>query len=151
VGYDEMVIRHDQEVQAVSSSTNVSPRDDSSAANENARVSPAGHRSRLNQALAWVGIVAGGLFIVSAIFFSGFFLSRISDGHWREHPAPGPMACCSEMKPGDQMHPDAMMGPGGQMTPGEMKPGETKPGGMMGPGGPIGPAPQSPTPSSPRP
>lgn len=33
----------------------------------------AGRPSRLSQALAWVGIVAGGLFIVAAIFFSGFF------------------------------------------------------------------------------
>ena len=34
-----------------------------------------GRVSRLNQALAWVGIVAGGLFIVAVIFFSGFFLN----------------------------------------------------------------------------
>ena len=32
--------------------------------------------SRLNQALAWVGIVAGGLFVVGAIFFSGYFLNE---------------------------------------------------------------------------
>jgi hypothetical protein len=36
--------------------------------------SPRHQSSRLNHALAWVGIVAGGLFIVAAIFFSGFFL-----------------------------------------------------------------------------
>ena len=105
--------------------------------------------SRLNQALAWVGIVAGGLFIVAAIFFSGFLLSWSLGGPWGNHMGPGPMACCSQMKPGEQMmkpeeqmKPGAMMGPGSQMTPGKMMPG-----GMMGP------APQSPTtsPSTPRP
>jgi hypothetical protein len=73
--------------------------------------------SRLNQALAWVGIVAGGLFIVAAIFLSGYFLN------WSEHMHMGmshaPMAheqkdCCADMKPGD-MKPGAMgpemMGP----------------------------------------
>jgi hypothetical protein len=91
--------------------------------------------SRLNQALAWVGIVAGGLFIVAAIFFSGFLLSWSLGGPWGNHMGPGPMACCSQMKPEEQMGP-------GKMTPGNMMPG-----GMMGP------APQSPTtsPSTPRP
>ena len=83
-------------------------------------------RSRLNQALAWVGIVAGGLFIVAGIFLSGFFLS------WSEHMhmqmgmgmTHAPMGheskdCCADMKPGD-------------MKPGDMKPGAMGPG-MMGP------------------
>jgi hypothetical protein len=76
--------------------------------------SPRRQSSGLNQALAWVGIVAGGLFIVAGIFFSGFFLS------WSEHMGMGHMAmghdsmdCCSHMKPGDHMmKPGAMMGPG---------------------------------------
>ena len=89
---------------------------------DHSAVAPAGH-SRLNQALAWVGIVAGGLFIVAAIFFSGFFLN------WSEHMHMGmghaTMAkeakdCCADMKPGDMM------------KRGEMKPGEPGPG-MMGP------------------
>ena len=87
------------------------------------------HRSsRLYQALAWVGIVAGGLFVVAGIFLAGFGLS------WSEHMHmgtghPAPMAkeskdCCADMKPGEK--------------PGDMKPGdhEMKPGamqGMMGP------------------
>lgn len=103
--------------------------------------------SRLNQALAWVGIAAGGLFIVAAIFFSGFGLSWSLDGHWGGHPAP--MDCCDKMKPGEQMKPGAMMGPEGQMKPGGMMPGMT-----MAPGGMMGPSPQSPTtatPSTPRP
>jgi hypothetical protein len=94
--------------------------------------------SRLNQALAWVGIVAGGLFIVAAVFFSGFFLSWSLNGSGHDHKVPAPMACCADMKPGEQMKPGAMMAPGAQMKPGEMMPG-----GMMGP------APQSPTPASP--
>jgi hypothetical protein len=79
-------------------------------------------RSRLNQALAWVGIVAGGLFVVGAIFLAGFFLN------WSEHMhmqmGQAAMAheskdCCAEMKPGD-------------MKPGQMKPGAMGPE-MMGP------------------
>ena len=127
--------------------TDVSPpADDPGVTTEQPKNSQ--HRtSRLNQALAWVGIVAGGLFIVAAVFFSGFFLS------WSEHMGMGHMSmghgssmdCCSQMKPGEQMmkpgehmKPGAMMVPGSQMTPGEMMPG-----GMMGP------APQSPSTASP--
>jgi hypothetical protein len=84
--------------------------------------------SRLNQALAWVGIVAGGLFIVSAIFFSGFFLSSGLGGPHHGHMGSGTMACCSEMKADEHMKPGGMMGPG-QMMPGPM----------------MGPASQSPT------
>lgn len=95
---------------------------------DHSAVAPARH-SRLNQALAWVGIVAGGIFIVAAIFFSGFFLN------WSEHMHMGmghaTMAkeakdCCADMKPGE------MMKPGGMMKSGDMKPGEMGPG-MMGP------------------
>jgi hypothetical protein len=118
----------------------------------------AGRRpSRLNQALAWVGIVAGGLFVVAAIFFSGFFLSwGIGGGH---HAGPDKMDCCSQMKPGDHMAQGAMTGPGGpkapsgQMGPGSaMTPGQMMPGMTMGPGATMGP--QSPTaspPNTPRP
>jgi hypothetical protein len=111
-----------------------------------------GHPSRLNQALAWVGIVAGCLFIVAAIFFSGFFVSWSMGGH---HMGPGEMGCCSQMKPGDHMAQGPMMGPGGPKTPsGQMTPGQMMPGMSMGPGGMMGPSPQSPTtspPSTPRP
>ena len=82
--------------------------------------------SRLNQALAWVGIVAGGLFIVAAIFLSGFFLNWSEHAHMRM--GMGDMAtaheskdCCVDMKPGE-------MKPGGHM----MKPGAMGPE-MMGP------------------
>lgn len=112
----------------MTSPTDASPSTDdlrlSTEQSKNCRPRP----TRLNQALAWVGIVAGGLFIVAAIFFSGFFLSWSLGGPGGAHKGPGSMACCSEMKPGEQM-----------------KPGEMMPGGMMGP------ASQLPTPPSPNP
>lgn len=40
-------------------------------------------RSRLGAAAAWVGIVAGVVFIVAVIFFSGFILGAHSGGHHR--------------------------------------------------------------------
>lgn len=99
----------------------------------------AARNPRLYQALAWVGIVAGVLFTVAVIFFSGFFLGRASDGHgWHRGYQ------------GGQMRPDGQMGGGCpmmQMQPGGMQPGGMQPGGM-GPGGMKGPAssPMMPTP-----
>jgi hypothetical protein len=73
--------------------------------------------SRLNQALAWVGIVAGGLFVVGAIFLSGFFLNWSEHAHMQMgHAAMAHESkdCCPDMKPGE-MKPGAMepemMGP----------------------------------------
>jgi hypothetical protein len=86
--------------------------------------------NRLNQAVAWVAIVAGVVFVVGAIFFTGFFLGRHSgvDGgrsHGRSmylhHP---------RMEPG--MMPPPVMAPG-MMPPPGMAPG------MMAP--PAGPSP----------
>ena len=71
--------------------------------------------SRLNQALAWVGIVAGGLFVVGAIFFSGFFLNWSEHMHMgMSHAAMGHESkdCCADMKPGDMKPGDHMMKPG---------------------------------------
>ncbi len=82
--------------------------------------------SRLNQVAAWVAIVAGIVFIVGSVFFTGFFLGRHSGhgGGWHHRGG-------AEMQfrggPG-------MMGPG--MGPGMMGPGMMGPGrgpGMMGP------------------
>jgi len=91
----------------------------------------AGHRnSQLYRALAWVGIVAGVVFIVAVVFFSGFFAARATGGYgWHRGPQ------------GGQMQPGAPMGGGCpmmQMQPGGMGPGGMGPGGMsggMGPGG----------------
>ena len=90
------------------------------------------HRpSRLYQTLAWVGIIAGVLFIVAMIFFSGVFLGRMSGGYhgWhRGHPN-GSMDC-------PMMEHGGMMGPGGMGHGGMMGPGGMDHGGMMGPGQP---------------
>jgi hypothetical protein len=130
------------------------PADDSGVTTERAK-NTGPRSSRLNQALAWVGIVGGGLFIVAAIFLAGFFLSSSLGGPWGDHVGSGRMACCDNMKPGDQMKPGAMMGPDGHMTPGGMMPPNSHmtPGAMM-PGGTMGPVPQSPAttaPNGPRP
>jgi hypothetical protein len=87
--------------------------------------------SRLNQALAWVGIVAGVVFIVAVVFFSGFVIGKHSGGHgqWGHH-----------MRGVHVFHrggPPPMMGPGMWMGPGG-------PGGPTAPGGPMGPGPQGP-------
>lgn len=64
-------------------------------------------RNRAGSILAWVGIVAGVVFIVAVVFFSGFFIGRSSSGNFR-----------------DGYHqPGMMMGPG-QMGPGQMGPNQ---------------------------
>lgn len=82
--------------------------------------------TRLNQVAAWVAIVAGLVFIVGAVFFSGYFLGRHSGGYhgW---------GCHRGMEMGQRGGPMMPMGPGP---------------GMMGPG--MGPGPAQP-PSSPAP
>ena len=47
---------------------------------------------RLYQVVAWVGIVAGVVFIVAVVFFSGFFLGRHmgpAHGHFGSHHGRG--------------------------------------------------------------
>jgi hypothetical protein len=97
---------------------------------DDASTTHAARPSRVIQALAWVGIVAGGLFIVAAIFLSGFFLD------WSEHAhmQMGHSAMANESK-------DCCAG----MKHGDMKPGEMMPGGMMSP------QPTSAPPNTPRP
>jgi hypothetical protein len=95
-----------------------------------------GGRSRLNQAAAWVGIVAGTLFIVAVIFFSGFFFAWPGSHHGDAGD------CCAHMGAGKMMNAEHMAGPGqmapGQMGPGQTAPGQTGPSGMM-PGGVMSP------------
>jgi hypothetical protein len=102
---------------------------------------PKDRPNRVYQAAAWVGIVAGVVFIVGAIFISGFVLGRHS-GHggdrdgFRHHVGvmmpPPPMGAPDGRGPG--------MGPG-MMGPGMMGPDGP---GMRGPGG--GPSASQPTP-----
>lgn len=109
--------------------------------------------NRLGQALTWVGIVAGVLFIVAVVFFTGFFLGRSSGGSYRWHEDYGRGCYAGQTGPGGMMGPGSqggMMGPGsrgGMMGPGSQ-------GGMMGPGQmPPGYGSPNPTtsPSAPRP
>jgi hypothetical protein len=77
--------------------------------------------------LLWVGIVAGVVFIVAVVFFSGFFIGRSSSCHYDNYDRDG------------------------AEHPGMMLPGQTGPYGPMGPGmmGPWGPGQQWPTPTTP--
>jgi hypothetical protein len=89
--------------------------------------------SRLGQAAAAVGIVAGVVFIVGAIFFSGYFLGSRSEAHR------GPQVMRCEMEgSGEGKGGMGGMGPGGM--------------GPMGPSQPPSSTSTSPTaPSTPRP
>ncbi len=77
--------------------------------------------NRLYQAAAWVGIVAGTVFVVAMIFFSGFVLGKNvgGDGHFGRH---GETSMFERQGPG--MHRDGpdrpgMMWPGGPGGPGQ--------------------------------
>ena len=91
--------------------------------------------NRLNQVLAWVGIVAGVLFIVAAIFFSGLFIGKTTGGYYNWHRGydagqmqpGGSMGSCPMKGHGGMMGPGGKMGPGGEMGPGQMGPGERSP------------------------
>jgi hypothetical protein len=87
--------------------------------------------NRLYQAVAWVAIVAGTIFIVGAVFFTGFALGRHSGGHggWHHHHGGGGDSGQQFHHHGDGMMPG--FGPWGPGGPGG------GPGGLGGgPGGP---------------
>ncbi|ORA34585.1 hypothetical protein [Mycobacterium aquaticum] len=88
--------------------------------------------NRLFQALAWVGIAAGTVFIVAVVFGTGFFLGAHSGGGHHHHGGGG------WERPGMMFHHHGgwgQGGPGQQGGPGA--PGQGGPG--FGPGGPAGP------------
>jgi hypothetical protein len=94
--------------------------------------------SKVTQVAAWVGIVAGVVFIVGAIFFSGFVLGAHSGNGGRHHG--GPETSMHRQGP-PPMFPGPMMRPG----PGFVFPGG--PGGFPGGPGMEGrQSPESPTP-----
>lgn len=103
--------------------------------------------SRLNQVAAWVGIIAGIVFIVGSVFFAGYFLGRHSGGGWHHNRGGAQM----DGRGGPPMMP---MGPG-MMGPGMMGPDRPGMGPGMGPDrdGVPGPAqpPAPPSPPVPRP
>lgn len=92
--------------------------------------------SGLYRVLAWVGIIAGVLFIVSVVFFSGFFLGKHSGGGFG-HPG---------HHLGRGMH---FFHRGGPMGPWPGQGGQ--PGNQVGPGVPPGPPPPPPTVPAPQP
>ncbi|MCA2247868.1 hypothetical protein JF729_08695 [Mycobacterium intracellulare] len=73
--------------------------------------------SRLGQAAAVVGITVGVVFIVGAVFFSGFFLGS----RWEHHNGPQVMRCEMGGSGGGM---GGMMGPGGMGPMGPMGPGQ---------------------------
>jgi hypothetical protein len=83
--------------------------------------------SLLSQALAWVGIIAGVVFVVAVVFFSGLLLGWSSEGYGghfgrpANHMTPGGMSnSCPMMGSGK------MMGPSGTTSP-SSAPGTTAP------------------------
>ncbi|KAB7753836.1 hypothetical protein MMUC44124_23955 [Mycolicibacterium mucogenicum DSM 44124] len=113
---------------------------------------PVEHKpSKLNKVLAWVGIVAGIVFIVATIFFSGFVLGAHSGGGhhgWHKHHRGQDTAEFREghgPRGGGMWHP---MFPGGPGWQGPSGPGWQGPGGQ-GPGGPGPQAPGQPGPAQP--
>lgn len=71
--------------------------------------------SRLGQTAAWVGIVAGVVFVVAVVFFSGLMLGRSSDGFGWRHDGGADW-------PGGRAGTCPMMSNGGMMRPGEIGP-----------------------------
>lgn len=80
------------------------PLDPGSSGGAEQNVARDGKRTGLNRALAWVGIVAGAVFVVAVVFFSGFFLNWSSGGQGNgHHMGPTSMSCCDQMQPGHPM------------------------------------------------
>jgi hypothetical protein len=95
-------------------------------------------RNRLNAVLALVGIIAGTVFIIAVVFFSGFILGAHAGGGHHHHGEDGHHWHGSSMSHRGGPPMGQWQSPGG--------PGMMGPGGQMGPGGPFGPgATQSPT------
>lgn len=101
-------------------------------------------RSRLSTVAAWVGIVAGVVFIVAVVFFSGFILGAHSGGHRGGHHHGGGNHQFGMIHRGP---PPMFGGPGG----GFQRPPFGGPGSQPGgPGSqPGGPGAQSPSPTAP--
>src|SRR5215217_2892966 len=94
-------------------------------------------RNRLTATAAWVGIVAGVVFIVAVIFFSGFILGAHSGGHHRGGHGDGDRGFAIFHRDGPP--PMFPMGPRGEFQ----RPGQD----FEPPFGPGGPNFQSPPPS----
>jgi len=75
-------------------------------------------RGRLTAVAAWVGIVAGVVFIVAVICFTGFILGAHSGGHRGGHHGGGDRDFAIMHRGGPPMFP---MGPGGPGGPGSQQ------------------------------
>lgn len=95
-----------------------------------------GRQSRPGRVAVWVGIVAGVVFVVAVVFFSGFFIGSTSGFHYGSHLG----FRDGQMGTG----PTCQMGQGGMMGPGMMGP-------RMSPGGQMEPSQPTPTTSAPAP
>jgi hypothetical protein len=97
--------------------------------------SPAADRpSRLTVVALWIAIVAGTVFIIAIIFFSGFALGARTGGGYHHWHGGG------HHEGGMGWHHHPRMGPGGPGGPGGGQWGPWGPGGPGGgPGGPGGP------------
>lgn len=93
-------------------------------------VEPAARPSRLSQAAAVVGIVAGILFIVAVIFFSGMMIGAGQGYHHGGYRGMSDdrQSSCPMMDHGNMMGPGGTMGPGGMMGPGRTSPMMPSPG-----------------------
>ena len=80
-------------------------------------------KGRLGQVLAWVGIIAGVVFVTAVIFFSGILFGWSASGHFGSYPDSQPDGS------GAMTGTCPMMGQRGLMRPGNMGPGR-----RMGPG-----------------
>ena len=94
-------------------------------------------RVKLNAAAAWVGIVAGVVFVVAVIFFSGFILGAHSGGGHRGHEGGGRDSAMTHRGGPPPMFEMGPMGPPRFERP------------PFGPGGPGGPGSQQEQPPSP--
>ena len=105
---------------------------------------------RLHPTLAWIGVIAGVVFTVAVIFFSGFVLGRSSGGHhgWNRDYQGGQMGRGGSGDDCPMMRQGGMMGSGGGMGPGSMMdPDDMGPGPMMQPGQELPPPPPKPSPA----
>ena len=97
---------------------------------------------RLTRSLMWVGIIAGVLFILAVVVFSGLFIGATAGYHRGWHHGDGFHA-----SQGDSVGGCPMMGPDGMMGPVTWGPGKWGPVTW----GPVQPSPTSPGQPTPRP
>ncbi|GAT00303.1 hypothetical protein BA059_09290 [Mycolicibacterium sp. (ex Dasyatis americana)] len=90
---------------------------------EPSSTAPPRQPNRVGQVAVWVGIVAGVVFIIAVVFFSGFYTaSYTTNRYWDQ----GYRHSQGQQGPGCTMSPGGMMGPG-QQSPVSVPPGAPNP------------------------